>query len=71
MLIPPRTVPQRFPGRQNIIVSNKWGFTEFDHKQYNTLVQQDRFTSKGAHVKINNGHGPIDRKDGVKLVLNF
>lgn len=86
-----RRAKYKFPGRQNIIVSNKWGFTEFDHKQYHTLVQQvrpgcfvrahspcstcsrlqDRLTHKGAHVKLNNGHGPIDRNDGVKLVLNF
>jgi hypothetical protein len=36
-----------------------------------SIASQERLTNKGAHVKLNNGHGPIDRNDGVKLVLNF
>jgi len=49
----------KFPGRQNVAVSDKWGFTSITHKQYAMLKIQDRLINRGNHVKVRNGHGRI------------
>jgi len=54
-----RRAKYKFPGRQNVAISNKWGFTSVTHKEYAMLKIQDRLLNRGNHVKIRNGHGPI------------
>jgi large subunit ribosomal protein L10e len=49
----------KFPGRQQIVVDNKWGFTEFTHPQYKALQEQGRLKNQGVHAKIVRPHGPI------------
>jgi Ribosomal protein L16/L10E len=33
----------KFPGRQKIYVSKKWGFTKYDREEYETLRDQNRY----------------------------
>eukprot|EP01136_Pigoraptor_vietnamica_P016301 Opistho-1_new@60198 len=49
----------KFPGRQKIIVSRKWGFTQFDREEYNKLREGGVIKPDGAYCKIDNGHGPL------------
>ena len=56
----------RFPGRQYVVVSNKWGFTNFTYLEYAQLKVENRLISKGNHVNVNNGHGPLER-DASKI----
>jgi large subunit ribosomal protein L10e len=49
----------KFPGRQNVAVSNKWGFTPYSQSEYTMYKNQDRIINKGNHIKVRNGHGPI------------
>jgi large subunit ribosomal protein L10e len=60
----------KFPGRQNIIVSNKWGFTPYSFEEYALMRAQNRLYVKGTHVKPNNGHGPIE-KNPAKCEAQF
>jgi len=53
----------KFPGRQNVAVSNKWGFTQYTHSEYQMYKTQDRLINRGAHVKVRNGHGRINPDD--------
>lgn len=49
----------KFPGRQKIIVSNKWGFTRFTRDEYTKLRSEGKIVPDGSYCKILNGHGPL------------
>jgi large subunit ribosomal protein L10e len=51
-------VPQ-FPGRQLIIVSKKWGFTQWTREQYLEHRDAGLLIPDGSHCKFVNGHGPL------------
>jgi len=55
-----RRAKYKFPGRQNIIVSNRWGFTPYTRDEYTKYGQQSRLLDRGAHVAINMGHGKLE-----------
>eukprot|EP00004_Rigifila_ramosa_P017107 TRINITY_DN412_c0_g1_i1.p4 TRINITY_DN412_c0_g1~~TRINITY_DN412_c0_g1_i1.p4 ORF type:complete len:209 (-),score=37.59 TRINITY_DN412_c0_g1_i1:101-727(-) len=50
----------KYPGRQKILVSNKWGFTPFTREEYEKLREDSKIKPDGAYVKINRGHGLIE-----------
>jgi len=50
----------KFPGRQHIVVSRKWGFTEYTRDDYEKAKEQGRLIDKGSHAKIRTAHGPIN-----------
>jgi len=52
----------KFPGRQNIVVSNLWGFTPFSREQFAKHGSQGRLRDLGAHVKVTQGKGPLNDK---------
>jgi len=54
-----RRAKYKFPGRQNIIVSNRWGFTEFTREQYTKFKDQNRLLNRGAHVVLQSGRGKL------------
>jgi large subunit ribosomal protein L10e len=54
-----RRASYKFAGRQHIVVSKKWGFTPFTHKEYEAYRAANRFIDRGSHVKLKSGHGPI------------
>jgi len=52
----------KFPGRQNIVVSNLWGFTPYTRDQFAKYAAQGRMSDLGAHVKVKSGKGPLNDK---------
>ncbi len=54
-----RRAKYKFPGRQKILVSDKWGFTRYTRPQYEALKQQNKLIPDGAGVKIRNGRGKL------------
>jgi large subunit ribosomal protein L10e len=54
-----RRAKYKFPGRQNIVVSNRWGFTPLTRDDYSRYQQEDRLLYKGAHVELKRGRGAI------------
>jgi large subunit ribosomal protein L10e len=54
-----RRASYKFAGRQNIVVSSKWGFTPYLRDEYSRLKALDRFIDQGNHVMLKNGHGLI------------
>jgi len=54
-----RRAKYKFPGRQNIIVSNKWGFTDFSRADYLVYKEQKRILDRGAHVVLKFPRGPL------------
>jgi len=54
-----RRAKYKFPGRQNIIVSNAWGFTHFTKKEYLKYKEDGRIIDRGAHSVLRSARGPI------------
>jgi len=52
----------KFPGRQNIVVSNLWGFTPYTREQFTKYAGQGRMADLGAHVKVKSGKGALNDK---------
>jgi len=52
----------KFPGRQNIVVSNLWGFTPYTREQFTKYASQGRMADLGAHVKVKAGKGVLNDK---------
>ncbi|KAK4019864.1 60S ribosomal protein L10 [Daphnia magna] len=49
----------KFPGRQKIYVSKKWGFTKFERGVYETMKENAQLEPDGANVKYRPDHGPL------------
>ncbi|CAG0922542.1 unnamed protein product [Notodromas monacha] len=49
----------KFPGRQHIIVSGKWGFTKVSREEFPDMLKEGRLTSDGATVQYRPEHGPL------------
>jgi large subunit ribosomal protein L10e len=55
----------KFPGRQNIVVSQKWGFTQYKVDDYVKLKDQSLLRECGSHVKFIQPKGRL----GIKSYL--
>ena len=47
-----RRARYKFPGRQKIVVSKKWGFTSLDRADYAALKQEKMVINDGAYVQV-------------------
>jgi len=54
-----RRAKYKFPGRQNIIVSNAWGFTHFTRTEYEKYREQGRLIARGAHSVLRPARGAL------------
>ena len=51
----------KFPGRQTVFISRKFGFTKLVHADYYRLQKEGRIIGDGVTVKVMTNHGPLDR----------
>jgi large subunit ribosomal protein L10e len=51
----------KFPGRQKIHVSAKWGFTKFTKEEYGKYKAEGRLIPDGVNVKWLSSRGPLSR----------
>merc|ERR1712168_1177431 len=49
----------KFPGRQKIFTSKKWGFTKFDREQFQEGLQNGTIITDGVGCQYKPNHGPI------------
>jgi len=54
-----RRAKYKFPGRQKIILSKKWGFTKLSRDEYVEQRQAGLLQPDGAYVKYLSHHGPL------------
>lgn len=54
-----RRAKYKFPGRQKLFISSKWGFTRFTKEQYLEYKEQDRIIQDGCFCKLRSGKGPL------------
>lgn len=50
----------KFPGRQHIYVSNKWGFTQFSKEDYIKYRDEGRLKPQGVHADWLPRRGPLE-----------
>ncbi|CAD8053674.1 unnamed protein product [Paramecium sonneborni] len=51
----------KFPGRQKIVVSAKWGFTNYFRSDYLKYKANDELQYYGTHVHKLKQHGPLEK----------
>ena len=51
----------KFPGRQKIHISKKWGCTKFNANAFENMVAEKRLIPDGCGVKYISNHGPLDK----------
>ncbi|OMJ28445.1 60S ribosomal protein L10 [Smittium culicis] len=56
-----RRAKYKFPGRQKIIISKKWGFTKLSREEYATARIEGKVIPDGCYVKYVGEHGPLER----------
>jgi len=49
----------KFPGRQQVVVSNRWGFTEIPRDKYTLYESQNRLIDMGIHVRVKQDKGKL------------
>jgi len=49
----------KFPGRQKVVVSRKWGFTPFSRDEFQKLKDEGKIKPDGAYCKVLAPKGPI------------
>ncbi|ORX68160.1 60S ribosomal protein L10-A [Linderina pennispora] len=55
-----RRCKYKFPGRQKIIISKKWGFTKLTRAEYVEARQNGLVKADGCYVKYLNTRGPLE-----------
>ncbi|XP_050001879.1 60S ribosomal protein L10-like [Alexandromys fortis] len=51
----------KFPGRQKIHISKKWGFTKFNADEFEDMIAEKRLIPDGCGVKYIPNRGPLDK----------
>ncbi|URE46880.1 Ribosomal protein L16p/L10e [Musa troglodytarum] len=59
----------KFPGRQKIIISGKWGFTKFSRADYLKWKSENRIAPDGVNAKLLGCHGPLANRRPGKAFL--
>lgn len=54
-----RRAKYKFPGRQKLCVSNKWGFTKYSKDEYLKLKEDGRVVADGSYCQILTNKGPL------------
>jgi large subunit ribosomal protein L10e len=54
-----RRAKYKFPGRQKLFVSNKWGFTRFTKEEYLAHREAGRIIPDGCYCKLRTEKGPL------------
>ncbi|KAK1285650.1 60S ribosomal protein L10 [Acorus calamus] len=60
----------KFPGRQKIIVSRKWGFTKYSRTDYLKWKEENRIVPDGVNAKLLGCHGPLARREPGQAFLS-
>uniref|UniRef100_A0A804M0B2 60S ribosomal protein L10 n=1 Tax=Zea mays TaxID=4577 RepID=A0A804M0B2_MAIZE len=59
----------KFPGRQKIIESRKWGFTKFSRADYLKYKSEGRIVPDGVNAKLLGNHGRLEKRAPGKAFL--
>lgn len=51
----------KFPGRQRVVVSERWGFTPLKREEYLELQADNKLIPDGVNVKVIKPHGLLSK----------
>merc|ERR1711909_249901 len=51
----------KFPGRQKIYISKKWGFTKWNREEYEEMRANGKLVQDGVNVQYQPDHGPLSK----------
>lgn len=51
----------KFPGRQKVVTSQKWGFTKYTRAEYSRLRNEKKLINDGSNIKVIGERGPLSR----------
>mmetsp|Transcript_46679 Transcript_46679/g.61774 ORF Transcript_46679/g.61774 Transcript_46679/m.61774 type:complete len:209 (+) Transcript_46679:41-667(+) len=54
-----RRAKMKFPGRQKVVLSRKWGFTKYNRDEFERLYAEGRLKKDGTYVQVIRDHGPL------------
>lgn len=57
----------KLPGRQNIVLSNKIGFTKYTRQQIDDKLAENKVIIKGNHIQLEAEKGPLDKSVAYKV----
>ncbi|PAA46751.1 hypothetical protein BOX15_Mlig000426g1, partial [Macrostomum lignano] len=66
-----RRSKMKFPGRQKIAVSRRWGFTKWDRADYERMRAEGRLQPDGVGCKYLPEHGPLDNWKQVQAAMRM
>ncbi|RNF09648.1 60S ribosomal protein L10, partial [Trypanosoma conorhini] len=58
-----RRAKMKFPGRQIVVMSKYWGFTDILRSQYEALRDAGKLQQRGIHVKLITPKGKITQRN--------
>ena len=59
----------KFPGRQKVIVSRKWGFTAHDRQDFVQWKKEGRLVDDGSNAKLLSNHGKMSLRKPQHLFV--
>ena len=62
-----RRAKNKFPGRQKIVLSNKWGFTKFTRLDYQKYKSEGRLKNDGSNAMLIKQRGPLEESPLFKI----
>ncbi len=62
-----RRAKNKFPGRQKIVVSNKWGFTNLTRLEYQKLKSEGKVKQNGAFATVVREKGKLSESPLFKV----
>lgn len=60
----------KFPGRQRVVASKKWGFTEIPKVDYKNLKKDGKLVFMGNTATVLSNHGPLENLRMIKNAWN-
>jgi len=60
-----RRCKYKFPGRQNVVVSNKWGFSSLTRIEYKQKKDAGLLLPAGGYVTVKKAKGPLEESTAI------
>lgn len=61
----------KFPGRQRVVISGNWGFTNLKKEEYLELQEANKLIPDGVNIKVVKPHGALSKTfpmaEGIKI----
>jgi large subunit ribosomal protein L10e len=54
-----RRAKYKFPGKQKVLVSRRWGFTQYTRAEYEALKAENKIVPDGSYCKVIRSRGPL------------